>query len=148
MIPINITKLPEVCFNNNILLHLSINYFVIMKIAVPTRDGIVDNHFGHCDHYTIYTIEQGAIADTSTLPSPQGCGCKSNIASVLEQMGVTVMLAGNMGEGARRKLEEHNIRIIRGCSGAIDSVVKGYLLGFVFDSGIGCSTHHECSESH
>ena len=28
-----------------------------MKVAVPTRDGRVDDHFGHCDHYTIYTIE-------------------------------------------------------------------------------------------
>ena len=28
-----------------------------MKIAIPTRDNQVDDHFGHCDHYTIYTIE-------------------------------------------------------------------------------------------
>ena len=28
-----------------------------MKIAVPTRDERVDDHFGHCDHYTIFTIE-------------------------------------------------------------------------------------------
>lgn len=116
-----------------------------MKIAVPTRQGVVDNHFGHCDHYTIYTVDNKQIIEISTLPSPQGCGCKSNIASVLEQMGISVMLAGNMGQGALNKLQSHNIRVIRGCSGNTDSVVEAYLKGFVFDSGIGCVAH-ECGE--
>ena len=116
-----------------------------MKIAIPTREGLIDNHFGHCDHYTIYTVEDGKIIESQTLPSPQGCGCKSNIASVLEQMGVTVMLAGSMGEGAKNKLEGHNIRVIRGCSGAVEAVAESFLKGFVFDSGVGCVAH-ECGE--
>ena len=118
-----------------------------MKLAVPTRDGHVDDHFGHCDHYTIYTIEDRKILSREALPSPQGCGCKSGIAADLQQMGVEVMLAGSMGEGARSKLEAHNIKVIRGCKGDIDAVVNGYLLGFILDSGEGCSAHgegHEC----
>jgi predicted Fe-Mo cluster-binding NifX family protein len=53
------------------------------------------------------------------------------------------MLAGNMGEGAKNKLESHNIKVIRGCKGDIEAVVKGYLLGFIMDSGEGCD-HHDC----
>ena len=45
-----------------------------MKIAIPTRDCRIDDHFGHCDHYTIYTIENKTIAAREELPSPQGCG--------------------------------------------------------------------------
>lgn len=116
-----------------------------MKIAVPTRDGLIDNHFGHCDHYTIFTVEGKSIVATQTLPSPQGCGCKSNIASTLEQMGVTVMIAGNMGEGAKNKLSAHSIRVIRGCSGRVEDVVNSFLKGFVFDSGAGCEEHN-CSK--
>ncbi len=114
-----------------------------MKIAIPTRDGRVDDHFGHCDHYTIYTIENNAVTATETLPSPQGCGCKSNIASTLRDMGVEVMLAGNMGEGAKNKLSAAGIRVVRGCSGDVEVLIKTYLMGFVFDSGITCD-HHEC----
>ncbi|MBQ9137596.1 MAG: NifB/NifX family molybdenum-iron cluster-binding protein [Alistipes sp.] len=117
-----------------------------MKIAVPTREGVVDNHFGHCDHYTIYTVEGGQIVGSSTLPSPQGCGCKSGIALTLQQMGVEVMLAGNMGEGAKSKLESHNIRVIRGCSGDVQVVAESFLRGYIFDSGVGCSVHHECAD--
>ena len=114
-----------------------------MKIAVPTRDGMVDDHFGHCDHYTIYTIENKTITATQTLPSPQGCGCKSNIASTLADIGVEVMLAGNMGQGALNKLSAAGIRVIRGCRGSVEALIKSSLAGFVFDSGVTCD-HHEC----
>ena len=65
-----------------------------MKIAVPTRDNKVDDHFGHCEYYTIYTVNQEKqILSSETIPSPQGCGCKSDIAVQLQDMGVSVMLA-------------------------------------------------------
>ena len=115
-----------------------------MKIAIPTREGRVDDHFGHCDHYTIFTIENGAIVGTETLPAPQGCGCKSGIAGVLAEMGVEVMLAGNMGQGAKNVLERNNIRVVRGCSGSVEVLVQTYLCGFVFDNGQGCD-HHNCA---
>jgi predicted Fe-Mo cluster-binding NifX family protein len=115
----------------------------IMKIAVPTRDSRVDDHFGHCDHYTIFTIENRQIVSRESLPSPEGCGCKSGIAAVLKEMGVEVMLAGNMGEGAKNVLQKHDIAVIRGCKGDIETVVQSYLLGFILDSGEGCD-HHDC----
>ena len=103
-----------------------------MKIAVPTRDGVIDDHFGHCAYYTIFEIENNEIVNSSRLESPQGCGCKSGIAADMEAMGISVMLAGNMGEGAKNKLESHNIKVVR-----------AYLIGLIKDSGEGCS-HHEC----
>lgn len=123
-----------------------------MKIAIPTREGRVDDHFGHCDSYTVYTTdESNNIVNRETLPSPQGCGCKSNIASVMQQMGITVMLAGNMGPGALNKLGQHGIRVYRGCSGETEELVKAFLAGNVSDSGEACRAHaegHECSHHH
>lgn len=60
-----------------------------MKVAIPTRNNVVDDHFGHCEYYTIFTIsEDKLIVCTEIQASPEGCGCKSNIASVLEEKGV------------------------------------------------------------
>lgn len=121
------------------------------KIAVPTQHDSVDDHFGHCAYYTIYTIGDNQITDKSLLPSPQGCGCKSNIAFDLQKMGVTVMLAGNMGEGAKNKLESCGIQVIRGCSGSVEEVIKDYMAGKISDSGSGCHAHdgaHQCSHTH
>ena len=107
-----------------------------MKVAIPTRNNVVDDHFGHCEYYTIFTIsEDKLIVCTEIQASPEGCGCKSNIASVLEEKGVELMLAGNMGEGAKHTLEDHHIRVIRGCSGALT------------DSGEACQ-HHDCPDHH
>ena len=101
-----------------------------MKIAIPTRNQSVDDHFGHCEYYTIFTIsEDKQIADRETQASPEGCGCKSNIAGVLEEKGVSLLLAGNMGEGAKNVLEAHHIQVIRGCSGLVEAVVKDWLQG-------------------
>lgn len=119
------------------------------KIAIPTRDGRIDDHFGHCDHYTIYSIENNEVVAEENMASPEGCGCKSGVAAELQQMGVEIMLAGNMGEGAKNKLEGCNIQVIRGCHGEIREVLDAYLAGKISDSGIGCSAHndhHSCHE--
>lgn len=116
----------------------------MMKIAIPTKGNIVDDHFGHCESYTIFSIdESNKIINTENLPSPQGCGCKSNIASVLQELNVKVMLAGNMGNGALNVLNRHGIEVVRGCSGDTTQVVGSYLQGKVNDSGLGCDHHHE-----
>ena len=26
-------------------------------IAIPTRDGMIDDHFGHCAYYTVVTLD-------------------------------------------------------------------------------------------
>ena len=80
------------------------------KIVIPTREDMVDDHFGHCAYYTVVTLdEQNQIVNQERLDSPEGCGCKSNIASVMQEMGITLMLAGNMGMGAYNKLSAHGI---------------------------------------
>ncbi|MFA6768714.1 MAG: NifB/NifX family molybdenum-iron cluster-binding protein [Parabacteroides sp.] len=119
-----------------------------MKIAVPTRGGNVDAHFGHCESYTIYTVENNEIITKETLASPQGCGCKSDIANKLQLMGVTLMLAGNLGDGAKIKLNNSNITVVRGCDGLAEDVVKAYLEGRIADSGISCKSHDEHHECH
>lgn len=118
------------------------------KIAVPTVDGHVDDHFGHCDHYTVFEVnDDKKIVSETTVPAGEGCGCKSNIASVLANMGVRVMLAGNMGDGAKRVLEAQHIQVIRGCTGDVKVLAQAFLAGMVKDSGVGCSEHgHDCHQ--
>lgn len=116
-----------------------------MKIAIPTTQAkTVDAHFGHCEFYTILNIsDQKSVIQSETLESPQGCGCKSNIASVLREKGVTVMLAGNIGMGAINVLCNHGIEVIRGCEGEINKVVSNYLSGNLQDSGLTCTHHND-----
>ena len=118
-----------------------------MKIALPSRGNQIDDHFGHCEYFTVFTVDTATkeIIDSQNVPSPAGCGCKSNIATVLADMGVKVMLAGNMGEGAVRVLNNSGIEVLRGCSGDVNTTASKWLEGTLVDSGDSCHSHeHGC----
>jgi predicted DNA-binding protein (UPF0251 family)/predicted Fe-Mo cluster-binding NifX family protein len=120
----------------------------IMKIAVPSKAGLVDEHFGHCKEFLVFRAEGQSLVREQTVPSPEGCGCKSGVAAELARAGVTHMVAGNMGEGAVRVLGAHGISVVRGASGDAQAAAEGFLAGAVQDSGKGCAGHgegHECS---
>lgn len=116
-----------------------------MKIAVPvTRLNEVDSHFGHCEFYNVYTVsENKKVISVEKVSSEQGCGCKSNIARVLADAGVKVMLAGGIGGGAINVLKRAGIEVVKGCSGAADVLVNQYLSGFIIDSGESCQQHEQ-----
>ncbi|MEW6076204.1 MAG: NifB/NifX family molybdenum-iron cluster-binding protein [Thermodesulfobacteriota bacterium] len=119
-----------------------------MKIALPSRQNQIDEHFGHCEHFTVFTIDdRKKIIAEEKIASPAGCGCKSNIAQVLAEKGVTLMLAGNMGQGAVNVLNSHGIEVLRGCAGDVKNVAERWLSGSLKDSGIICAHHeHGCHE--
>lgn len=117
-----------------------------MKIVVPTKENIIDNHFGHCESYTIFTIDDAKkIIKREQLESPQGCGCKSNIAKTFQEIGIDVMLAGNIGVGAVNKIKSAGVLVIKGCKGDAEYAVDEYLKGHIIDSGELCSSSdHKC----
>jgi predicted Fe-Mo cluster-binding NifX family protein len=119
-----------------------------MKIAVPTKGNEVDDHFGHCEAFTVFSVdENNNITASEIVPSLQGCGCKSNIAAVLQEKGVNIMLSGNMGNGAVNVLHYHGIQVYRGCTGDVHQVTTNFLKGKISDSGESCN-HHRHGEGH
>jgi len=114
-----------------------------MKIAIPVKsNNQIDAHFGNCEFYHVYTVsDDNKIVSKEKLDSPQGCGCKSDIATTFQNMGVKIMLAGGIGNGAINKLEQHNIKVIRNCEGDVDELITSYLAGNVVDGGQNCASH-------
>lgn len=123
-----------------------------MKIAIPAYSGKVDDHFGHCENFMVYTTNDNKeIIHKEIIPSPNGCGCKSDIAEKLRNIGVKVMLAGNIGGGAVNKLSSNGIAVVRGCSGDIEKVLDEWLKGNIKDNGELCKEHehhHEHGHHH
>ena len=119
-----------------------------MKIALPSHQNQVDEHFGHCEYFTVFTTDDNKkILSEEIITPPPGCGCKSDIALILAQMGVKYMLAGNMGQGAVNILGMNGIEVLRGCSGNVREVVQKWLSGSLADSGLSCAQHeHGCHE--
>ncbi|HUX36580.1 MAG TPA: DUF134 domain-containing protein [Rectinemataceae bacterium] len=120
----------------------------IMRIAVPSRNGLVDEHFGHCQEFLVFRFEGGQVLPEMTLPSPSACGCKSNIASDLARAGVTHLVAGNIGEGAVRVLGANGIAVTRGAAGDARTAVVAFAEGSLVDSGVGCTAHEHHGHGH
>jgi predicted DNA-binding protein (UPF0251 family)/predicted Fe-Mo cluster-binding NifX family protein len=113
-----------------------------MKIAVPVRGTDVDGHFGHCEGFSVFTLdEKRAIVGEEAVASQAGCGCKSGIGATLAKMGVTHLVAGNMGDGAGRVLASHGISVTRGAAGNARAAVERFAAGQLADSGTGCAEH-------
>lgn len=113
-----------------------------MKVAIPANSGNVDEHFGHCEYFMVYTTNDNKeIIHEELIASPNGCGCKSNIVGQLANIGVKVMLAGNIGGGAVNKLNGFGITVIRGCSGNTKNVLNEWLNGNIKDNGELCQSH-------
>jgi predicted Fe-Mo cluster-binding NifX family protein len=114
----------------------------MFKVAVPSRGDLVDEHFGHCEAFTIFTIDDGKnIVEQIRLTPPPACGCKSNLVTTLVDMGVSVMIAGGMGEGAVCVLGEQGIKTVRGASGPVRQALMDWLDGQLSDSEEVCHAH-------
>ena len=119
-----------------------------MKIAIPTKGNTVDDHFGHCEYFTVFTVDNNTITNSEEVPSLQGCGCKSNIVNDLKAQGVEIMLAGNMGQGAYNKITNADIKVVRGCSGSVQNLMQEYLDGKIKDALIMCDHNHSEGANH
>ncbi len=118
-----------------------------MKIALPVLNGFVNEHFGHSENFVVYTISPDKkIESVHPVVSPEGCGCRSGIAGILSEEGVSVLLAGNMGTGAVSHLNACGIEVVRGCFGPADDIVNEFLNGTVEDNCQTCSSHEGCHD--
>ena len=117
------------------------------KIAIPiTEDNKVEDHFGHCKFYEVYTFsDTNELISLKLLESDGKCGCKSNIINILKDEGITLMLSGNIGEGAKNKLDASGISVIRGCSGKSADVILDFLEGKISDNGVSCDSNNKAN---
>lgn len=120
-----------------------------MKIAVASMGASVAGHFGHCENFNIYDVENNAIAQASSIPNP---GHRPGfLPNFLGDMGVNVIISGGMGGGAVEIFNERNIEVIVGAVGDAQTMVERYLAGALQSTGSVCHEHehaHECGEHH
>lgn len=97
-----------------------------MKIAVPTINGNLCMHFGHCQTFLIFTVADNKIAGREELtPPPHEPGV---LPAWLSEIGANVILAGGMGQRAQSLFAQNNIKVVTGAP-AMDAAaaVEAYL---------------------
>ena len=98
-----------------------------MKIAVASENNQASAHFGHCEGFTIYEVEEEKIVNKSFTPNP---GHRPGYLPVfLKELDVNVIITGGMGASAQQLFNENEIEVVVGVEGLSDDLVQKYLKG-------------------
>ncbi|SJZ79679.1 NifB/NifX family molybdenum-iron cluster-binding protein [Garciella nitratireducens] len=118
-----------------------------MKIAVASEGKYVSGHFGHCEGFTIYEVEEGKTLIKNFTPNP---GHRPGYLPIfLKELAVNVIIAGGMGETAQQLFNENEIEVVVGAQGLCDDIVQKYVNGELESTGSVCREHKhegECNE--
>ncbi len=115
-----------------------------MKIAVASEGKNVTEHFGHCENFNIFTVENNEIIKSESVPNP---GHKPGfLPNFLNDIGVNVIIAGGMGGGAIEIFNEKNIEVITGAEGDAQHLVELYLQSKLISTGSVCHEHQHNDE--
>lgn len=117
-----------------------------MKIAVACEGKVVSAHFGHCEGFMIYNVEDGKVTVNEFKPNP---GHRPGFLPVyLKEQGADVIIAGGMGETAQMLFNENGIEVVVGAQGSCDEVVNKYLDGELKSTGSVCHEHQHEGHCH
>jgi predicted Fe-Mo cluster-binding NifX family protein len=101
-----------------------------MKIAVPLSGGRLSAHFGHCESFAILeadpqtrTVSGDEVVDSP--PHQPGL-----LPGWLNDLGVSVIIAGGMGRRALGLFAQHGIEVVVGAEGGLPrELAQAYLDG-------------------
>jgi predicted Fe-Mo cluster-binding NifX family protein len=95
-------------------------------LVIPISGGKLSSHFGHCDEFAFFDIEEGEIrAKEMRNPPPHEPGA---LPRWLYEHGADVVIAGGIGDHAQTLLREKGIDVVSGApADTPESLVEHYL---------------------
>ncbi len=99
-----------------------------MRIAIPVTDGLVSPHFGRCEEFVLFDVENGELKNRASLvPPPHEPGA---FPAWLKEQGADAIIASGMGGRAQALFEEQGIEVVLGTpQGNPDDIIAMYLDG-------------------
>lgn len=108
-------------------------------IAIPTFDGYLCSHFGHCEKFAIFKIEDSKITEEKYLvPPPHEPGL---LPAWLSSYGVTHVIAGGMGHRAISLFNQQNIQVFTGADAKPARVLAEDFLEDKLTTGVNTCDH-------
>ncbi|MFO7973847.1 MAG: NifB/NifX family molybdenum-iron cluster-binding protein [Candidatus Hydrogenedentota bacterium] len=101
-----------------------------MKFAIPTVNGKLAAHFGHCKQFAIVEVDPSSkkILDTQYLEAPDHE--PGVLPRWLHEQGADVIIAGGMGRRAQGLFSQQGIQVIVGAPPVSpEETVSAYLDG-------------------
>lgn len=99
-----------------------------MKYAVPVTGGKLSPHFGHCEHFALFDVEEQSkkITGKEYIPSPEHQ--PGLLPAWLAEKGVSVVISGGMGPRAQDLFQQCGITVVLG---ALENDAETAVLSYV-----------------
>lgn len=114
-----------------------------MRYALPVTGGRLAAHFGHCEAFAMFDVDDAsnAIVASEIIPSP---GHQPGfLPGWLAEQGVSAIIAGGMGPRAVSLFEENRVEVILGApEGEPREVMESYLAGSLATGDNVCDHEH------
>jgi ATP-binding protein involved in chromosome partitioning len=99
-----------------------------MRIAIPLAQGKLSLHFGHCDKFTIFDVDDKTSKVINKKDATPPAHAPGVLPRWLHENNVSVIIAGGMGQRAQQLFEQNDIKVIVGASGGSpEELVSAYL---------------------
>ena len=101
-----------------------------MKIAIPVADGKLCMHFGHCEEFALFEVDETkkSVTGKEMLEAPPHQ--PGLLPPWLAERGVNRIIAGGMGQRAQALFAEQGIEVTVGASVETpEKLVADYLAG-------------------
>lgn len=97
-----------------------------MKFAIPTLNGQLTAHFGHCEKFAIVNVEDNKVVNEEMIVPP--VHQPGVYPKFLADQGVNTIIAGGMGQKAQDLFAQNNIEVKMGVqNGSPKELVEQYL---------------------
>lgn len=112
-----------------------------MKIAIPTANGKLNMHFGHCAAFTVMDIDTATKTITATTEIDAPPHEPGLLPKFLGERNVNLIIAGGMGQRAQQLFTAQNIEVIVGAPSEMpEALVAAYLSG-ALETGTNACDH-------
>jgi ATP-binding protein involved in chromosome partitioning len=113
---------------------------MLKKIAVPTVNGDLCLHFGHCEKFVVYEVDlenKKIISENFLTPPPHEPGV---IPRFMKEQNVDIIIAGGMGVRAQELFVSYGIQVVIGAmSKDVKQIVDDFLNGKLETGDNACS---------
>lgn len=112
-----------------------------MKIAIPLANGRLSLHFGHCEHFALIDVDasEKKILLRKDIEAP--AHAPGILPPWLAERGVTMIIAGGMGQRAQGMFSDNGIKVLVGAGAETpENLVSGFLTG-TLQSGVNVCDH-------
>lgn len=108
-------------------------------IAIPTSNKYLCPHFGHCEEFAFFEIENNKIINESFLkPPPHEPGV---LPAWLASQGVNHVIAGGMGQRAISLFNQNNIAVVTGAESKEARILVEEFLNNELKAGVNACDH-------